>query len=102
MLCNVINVILCPNWGLDEIQGITLCLPQSENMELDLGKMKNLRFLIVHNIICEDRKYLPNELRLIDCNGFPLTSLPAVTNLQKLVALNMPGSHIKLDEHFEE
>ena len=63
--------------------------------------MKNLKFLIVHNIICEDLKYLPNELRLIDWNEFPLTSLPAVTNLQKLVALNMPGSHIKLDEHFE-
>ena len=97
----MINVILCPNWGLDEIQGITLCLPQSENMELDLGKMKNLKFLIVHNIICEDLKYLPNELRLIDWNGFPLPSLPATVNLQKLVALNVPGSHIKLDEHFE-
>ena len=63
--------------------------------------MKNLKFLIVHNIICEYLKYLSNELRLIDWNGFPLTSLPTMTNLQKLVALNMPGSHIKLDEHFE-
>ena len=54
-----------------------MSLPQSENMELDLGKMKNLKFLIVHNIICEDLKYLSNELRLIDWNGFPLPSLPA-------------------------
>ena len=70
-------------------------------MQIDFGRMKKLKYLIVRNLICEDVKYLSNELRLIDWNGFPLTSLPAMTNLQKLVALNMPGSHIKLDEHFE-
>ena len=50
---------------------------------------------------CENLNYLPNELRLIDWNEFPLSSLPAIVNLQKLVALNMPRSNIKLDEHFE-
>ena len=70
-------------------------------MQIDFGRMKKLKYLVVRNLICEDVKYLSNELRLIDWNGFPLTSLPAMTNLQKLVALNMPGSHIKLDEHFE-
>ena len=78
-----------------------MCLPQPGNKQLDFGKMKNLKYLIVRNLICEDVKYLSNELRLIDWNGFPLPSLPATVNLQKLVALNVPGSHIKLDEHFE-
>ena len=76
-------------------------LPQPRNMQLDFEKMKNLKYLTVRNLICDDVKYLPNELRLIDWNGFPLPSLPATVNLQKLVALKVPGSHIKLDEHFE-
>ena len=70
-------------------------------MQLDFGKMKNIKYLKIHNLICKDVKYLSNELRLIDWNGFPLPSLPATVNLQKLVALKVPGSHIKLDEHFE-
>ena len=70
-------------------------------MQLDFVKMKNLKYLVVHNLICEDVKYLPNELRLIDWNGFPLPSLPTTVNLQKLVALKVPGSHITLDQHFE-
>ena len=70
-------------------------------MQIDFGRMKKLKYLIVRNLICEDVKYLSNELRLIDWNEFPLPSLPSTVNLQKLVALNVPGSHIKLDEHFE-
>ena len=70
-------------------------------MQIDFGKMKKLKYLIVRNLICEDVKYLPNELRLIDWNEFPLPCLPATVNLQKLVVLKVPGSHIKLDEHFE-
>ena len=66
-----------------------MCLPQPGNKQLDFGKMKNLKYLIVRNLICEDVKYLPNELRLIDWNGFPLTSLPAKVNLQKLVILSV-------------
>ena len=70
-------------------------------MQIDFGRMKKLKYLIVRNLICEDVKYLSNELKLIDWNEFPLLSLPATVNLQKLVALNVPKSHIKLDEHFE-
>ena len=70
-------------------------------MQIDFGRMKKLKYLIVRNLICEDVKYLSIELRLIDWNEFPLPSLPSTVNLQKLVALNVPGSHIKLDEHFE-
>ena len=78
-----------------------MCLPQPRSMQIDFGRMKKLKYLIVRNLICEDVKYLSNELRLIDWNEFPLLSLPATVNLQKLVALNVPRSHIKLDEHFE-
>ncbi|XP_075659709.1 TMV resistance protein N-like [Castanea sativa] len=90
-----------PDKGLEEVEGITLCFPQPRNMQIDFGRMKKLKYLIVRNLICEDVKYLPNELRLIDWNEFPLSSLPATVSLQKLVALTVPGSHIKLDEHFE-
>jgi hypothetical protein len=70
-------------------------------MQLDLEKMKNLKYLKVRNVICGDLKYLSNELRLLDWPEFSLSSLPSNFFLQKLVALNMPRSHIQLDEHFE-
>jgi hypothetical protein len=70
-------------------------------MQLDLEKMKSLKYLKVHNVICEDLKYLPNGLRLLDWREFPLSSLPSNFVLQNLVALNMPRSQIQLDGHFE-
>ena len=69
-------------------------------MQLDLGKMKNLKYLKVYNVICEDLKYLPNGLRLLDWSEFPLSSLPSTFG-QNLVALNLPRSRIELDDHFE-
>ena len=66
-------------------------------MQLDFEKMKNLKYLTARNLICDDVKYIPKELRLIDWNGFPLPSMLATVNLQKLVAFKVPGSHIKLD-----
>ena len=70
-------------------------------MQLDLGKMKSLKYLTIRNVICEDLKSLPNGLRLLDWNEFPLLSLPSTFEPTKLVALYMRGSHIELDEHFE-
>jgi hypothetical protein len=70
-------------------------------MELDLVKMKNLKYLKVQNIICEDLKYLPNGLRLLDWREFPLSSFTSNFVIQNLVALKMPGSQIQLDGHFE-
>jgi hypothetical protein len=70
-------------------------------MQLDLEKMKNLKYLKVQNVICEDLIYLPNGLRLLDWSEFPLSSLPSNFVLQNLVALNMPGSQIQLDDDFE-
>ncbi|XP_050275042.1 disease resistance protein RPV1-like isoform X3 [Quercus robur] len=93
--------VLNRDTGLDEIRGITLSLPQPRKMQLDLGKMKSLKYLTIHNVICEDIKSLPNGLRLLDWNEFPLSSLPSTFEPIKLVALNMRQSHIELDEHFE-
>jgi hypothetical protein len=70
-------------------------------MQLNLEKMKNLKYLKVHNVICEDLKHLPSELRFLDWPGFSLSSLPSNFTLQKLVALKLPDSNIQLDEHFE-
>ncbi|KAL4634358.1 hypothetical protein ACB092_04G194000 [Castanea dentata] len=93
--------ILIENKGSNEIRGITLCLPKPKNMKLNLGKMRNLKYLKVRNVICEDLESLPNELRLLDWNEFPLSSLPSAFEPKNLVVLNMQQSLIKLDEHFE-
>ncbi|KAL0005642.1 hypothetical protein SO802_013203 [Lithocarpus litseifolius] len=90
-----------PDKGLEEVEGLTLYSPQPRNMQIDFGRMKKLKYLTLYNVICEDVKYLSKELRLIDWNGFPLPALRAIDNLQKLVVLKVPESHIKLDEHFE-
>ncbi|XP_030958194.1 TMV resistance protein N-like isoform X3 [Quercus lobata] len=87
--------------GLDEFRGITLSLPQPRKMQLNLEKMRSLKYLILRNVIYEDLKSFPNGLRLLDWNEFPLSSLPSTFEPTKLVVLNMRWSHIKLDEHFE-
>ena len=76
-------------------------LPEPKNMRLNLEKMKNLKYLEVRNVICEDLEFLPNGLRLLDWNKFPLSSLPSTFEPKNLIALNMPWSHIELDEHFK-
>ena len=76
-------------------------LREPKNMRLNLEKMKNLKYLKVRNVICEDLEFLPNGLRLLDWNKFPLSSLPSTFEPSNLVVLNMPWSHIELDEHFE-
>ena len=59
-------------------------------MKLNLGKMKNLKYLIVCNVICEDLKSLPNRLRLLEWNEFPLSSLPSTFEPKNLVVLKKP------------
>ncbi|XP_065633891.1 disease resistance protein RUN1 [Quercus suber] len=93
--------ILTENMGSNEVRGVIVCLPKPKNMKLNLEKMKNLKYLKVCNVICEDLKFLPNGLRLLDWNEFPLSSLPSAFEPKNLVLLNMQQSHIKLDEHFE-
>ena len=76
-------------------------MPQPRKMQLNLEKMKSLKYLTIRNVICEDLKSLPNGLRLLDWNEFPLSSLPSTFEPTKLVVLNMPGGNIELGEHFK-
>ena len=77
------------------------CSPQPITMPIGakaFEKMKNLKFLIVRNVhICEELKYLPNGLRLLEWHEFPF-SLPSRYCPQQLVALDMPYSHIRLEK----
>ena len=76
--------------------------PEPTKLQLQakcLEKMKNLKFLIIDNVdICGGFKYLPNDLRLLDWPGCPLSSLPSNFQPQKLIALNMPKSQVILDK----
>ena len=79
--------------------------PEPKTLQLEANcfeKMKNLKFLIVGNIdICRGVEYLPNGLRLLDWQGFLLSSLPSNFCPQKLVAPNMPQSQTILDNLFK-
>ncbi|KAL1146207.1 hypothetical protein V6Z11_A11G356500 [Gossypium hirsutum] len=60
------------------------------------SKMKKLRLLKVLCLLnCDDLKFLSNELRLLDWKGCPLRSLPSSFQLDNLVALLLPYSHIQ-------
>ena len=65
-------------------------------------RMENLKFLIVRNVhICEELKFLPNGLRLLECTGYHF-SLPSKYCPQQLVAFGMPHSHIRLEKLFKQ
>ncbi|KAL0009449.1 hypothetical protein SO802_010951 [Lithocarpus litseifolius] len=94
--------VLMENKGSDNIRGMLIVLPEPTKLQLDANcfeKMKNLKFLMVGNVdICRGLEYLPNELRVLDWLGFPLSSLPSNFRPQNLVALNLPQSRIILDK----
>ncbi|XP_030958296.1 disease resistance-like protein DSC1 [Quercus lobata] len=100
-----VHKLLTQNTGSEKIRGIRICSPEPSKMKLEpkcLEKMKNLKFLIVSNVdICRGLKYLPNELRVLDWSGFPLSSLPPNFDPQNLIALNMPESRVTLDKFFK-
>ena len=76
-----------------------ICAPEPSKIELEarcFEKMENLKFLMVSNVdICRDLKYLPNELRVLDWQGFPSSSLPSNFRPKNLVVFNMPESWVK-------
>ena len=93
------------NQGSDNIRGMMIVLPEPTKLQLEANcfeKMKNLKFLMVGNVdICRGLEYLPNGLRVLDWQWFPLSSLPSNFRPQKLIALNMPQSQIILDKLFK-
>ncbi|KAK9043978.1 hypothetical protein V6N11_072301 [Hibiscus sabdariffa] len=67
------------------------------NLNVDaISKMKKLRLLKVLCLLnCDELKYLPNELRLLDWMGYPLRFLPSSFRPDNLVALLLPYSRIE-------
>ena len=60
-------------------------------------KMKNLRFLIIHDVHFPGHgglEYLPNGLRLLDWDTYPFSSLPSSFCPKKLVVLRMPRNRM--------
>ncbi|XP_065619497.1 disease resistance-like protein DSC1 [Quercus suber] len=92
--------ILSTNMGSSKIRGIMCYSPQLIRMPVDakaFEKMKYLKFLMVPNVcICEELKYLPNGLTLLQWPEFPF-SLPSKYYPQQLVALEMSNSLIRLE-----
>ncbi|XP_065637386.1 disease resistance protein RUN1-like [Quercus suber] len=78
-----VHKVLTQNTGSEKIRGIMICSPEPSKMKLEpkfFKKMKNLKFLMASNVdICRGLKYLPNELRVLDWSGFPLSSLIFLT-----------------------
>ena len=109
MLTNSIVQCVPPNalckQGSDKIQGIMLCFHKPITVTVApkaFKRMRNLKFLIVHNVhICEELKYLPNGLRLLQLPNYPFP-LPSNFCPQKLVTLKMPHSRIRLEKLFKQ
>ena len=109
MLTNSIVQCVPPNalskHGSNKIRGIMLYSHKPTNVTLAANafkRMGNLKFLIVHNVhICNELKYLPNGLRFLDLPNYPFP-LPSNFCPQKLATLNMPCSHIRLEELFKQ
>ncbi|KAE8725113.1 hypothetical protein F3Y22_tig00009009pilonHSYRG00067 [Hibiscus syriacus] len=83
------------------IEGMIIDNKRISNKMLNLNvnaisKMKNLRLLKVLCLSnCDELKYLPNELRLLDWMGYPLRFLPPRFQPDNLVALLLPYSRIE-------
>lgn len=92
--------------GTDTIEGIVLDMPNlKQEVQLKANTfddMKRLRILIVRNgQVSGAPQNLPNNLRLLEWNKYPLTSLPDSFHPKTLVVLNLPKSHITMDEPFK-
>ncbi|KAK7291282.1 hypothetical protein RIF29_06295 [Crotalaria pallida] len=85
--------------GTNNIEGIRLDLPESDQVEINgkaFSNMKMLRLLMISNAhVSDDIKYLSNELRLIDWPEYPSSTLPPNFHPKRLVSLNMSRSRIK-------
>jgi hypothetical protein len=75
--------------------------PQLEMVQLHpeaFERMKNVKFLMVHNILIDEPlKYLPNGLRILEWPEYPFP-FPSEYCPQQLVILEMPNSRITLEK----
>jgi len=91
--------------GTDKIQGIMLDPPQREEVNwsgTEFKNMKWLRILIVRNTsFSSELEHLPNHLRLLDWEEYPLKSFPAKFHPKKIVVFNLHRSRLTLEEPFK-
>ncbi|XP_075638429.1 TMV resistance protein N-like [Castanea sativa] len=97
--------VLTRSKGSDKIRGILWHSPNPITVQLHakaFKKMKNLKFLMVHNVlVSKELKYLPNELKILEWHKYPF-SLPSNYCPQQLVVLEMPHSCIRLEKLFKK
>ncbi|XP_027355279.1 TMV resistance protein N-like [Abrus precatorius] len=94
--------ILHENSGSRNIEGMMLDPPENEEVEWNgtsFEKINNLRILIVRNTCFSTApKHLPNNLRLLDWEGYPSTSLPQGFYPRNIVVLKLRHSLFRLQE----
>lgn len=104
---NDVLEVLTDDTGSDTIEGIMLDMPNIEQ-EVQLKgntfkKMRRLRILIVRNAqVSGVPNHLPDNLRLLEWNKYPLPTLPANFHPETLVVLNLSHSNITMDEPFKK
>ncbi|KAL1356255.1 hypothetical protein HN51_008265 [Arachis hypogaea] len=105
--CDDVLEVLTKNTGTDAIEGIMLDMTNlKQKVPLNSNtfeNMKRLRILIVRNAqVSGAPNHLPNNLRLLDWDEYPLPSLPADFHPETLVVLNLPHSILTMDEPFKK
>ncbi|XP_028785241.1 TMV resistance protein N-like [Neltuma alba] len=88
--------------GCNNIEGIMLDPPQQEKVKwsgMTFEKMNNLRILVIRNVqLSTGPTYLPNNLRWLEWEGYPLAALPKDFSPSELIFLKLPESSFILEE----
>ncbi|KAK4259607.1 hypothetical protein QN277_005921 [Acacia crassicarpa] len=93
--------VLRENSGSSKIEGIMLKSPQQEVAWSGFAfeKMSNLRILIIRNaLFSTGPRHFPNNLRLLDWEGYPSVTLPEDFYPENIVVLRLRRSYIRLVE----
>ncbi|GMY19118.1 TMV resistance protein N-like isoform X1 [Fagus crenata] len=95
-----IDNILKKNTGTEVVQAIDVSsYPKREEVDWNteaFSKMYNLKFLRIRNIFLQKGpEHLPNDLRILDWNGYPSESLPLSFQPVELVQLHLQCSKIE-------
>ncbi|XVF78427.1 hypothetical protein PTKIN_Ptkin14bG0131800 [Pterospermum kingtungense] len=97
-----VNHVLMNNMATEAVEGMVIENKSKQpNNTFSLNgdaflKMKKLRLLKVFSLPnCDDLKYLPDELRLLEWYGYPFKSLPSGFKMDNLVALLLPYGRIQ-------
>ena len=89
--------------GSRKIEGIKLnCREEVNCIDTAFEKIKKLRILIVRNTSFSSKPiYLPNQLRLLDWEGYPSKSFPPGFYPKKIAAFNICCSPLVLEKPFQ-